>query len=76
MNDQLVHLLKEKDRTAARVVGAAQMALWFFEAQDFAATERVLRAALDEHNQATRNYIEYLASSPARKENHGNRPAA
>jgi hypothetical protein len=64
-------LLKEIDRTRARVVGAAQIALWFFEAQDFAATERTLRAALDAHNAALHAYRNAL-----RGEEHGNRSAA
>ena len=77
MNDALISLLKEKDRTAARVVGAAINAISFWEAQDYETAFRILKAAVDSHNQATRDYIDYLASSPARKENaNGNRSAA
>lgn len=54
------------------------MALWFFEAQDFATSEQLLRTALDAHNAALHAYYESLNSSPAEKESniHGNRSAA
>ena len=76
MSDELIRLLKEKDRTAARVVGAAINAISFYEALDYDTAYRILKGAVEAHQQATRNYIDYLANSPARKENHGHRSAA
>jgi hypothetical protein len=78
MTDQFTHLLKEKDRTGARVIGAAINAVRFWEVQDFEVGYRILKEAVDSHNQATRAYIEYLAASPARKESahHGDQHAA
>jgi hypothetical protein len=57
---------------AARVVGAAQIALWLFEARDFDAAQRFLKAALDEHNLACHAYLSFVkdTSSSSRKENH------
>jgi len=72
VNDQLTRLLKEKERTGARVIGAAQNALWFFEAQDFDASYQLLKAALDVHNQATRALYDYYKES----QSDGNRSAA
>jgi predicted negative regulator of RcsB-dependent stress response len=71
----LTPLLREKQRTAARVVGAAQCAVWFFEAQNFEDAYQSLKNALDEHNKAERAYLEALKSD---KENsaHGNRANA
>ena len=77
MTDQFTHLLKEKDRTGARVIGAAINAVRFWEVQDFEVGYRILKEAVDSHNQATRAYIEFLSRSTERKENqNGNRPAA
>jgi hypothetical protein len=78
VNDHLISLLKEKDRTAARVVGAAINAISFWEAQDYETAFRILKAAVDSHHQATRDYIEFLSRSSQRKENqsHGNQPTA
>jgi hypothetical protein len=75
--DNLTQLLKEKDRTAARVVGAAINAISFYECQDYDTAFRILKTAVDSHNQATRAYIEFLSRSTERKENqNGNRSAA
>jgi hypothetical protein len=78
VTDQLIELLKEKDRTASRVVGAAINAISFHEALDHTTAYRILKTAVDAHQQATRAYIDYLASSPARKEKaqHGDQHAA
>jgi hypothetical protein len=76
--DKRSALLEEIDRTRARVVGAAQIALWYFEAQNFDATEKALRDALNTYNAALHAYRDALNSSPAEKESttHGNRTAA
>ncbi|HUD64693.1 MAG TPA: hypothetical protein VMQ17_08950 [Candidatus Sulfotelmatobacter sp.] len=75
--DNLTHLLKEKDRTAARVVGAAINAIRFWECQDYETAYRILKPAVDSHQKATRDYIEFLSRSSERKENqNGNRSAA
>jgi hypothetical protein len=69
----LSELLKEKDRTGARVIGAAQNALWFFEAQDFQASYAILKSALDAHNEATRALYAYYQQE---ENSDGNRSAA
>lgn len=76
-SDQLLALLKEKDRTGSRVIGAAINAISFWEAQDYDTAFRILKAAVDSHQVATRAYIEFLSRSAERKENRSHvHPAA
>jgi hypothetical protein len=73
-----MELLKENDRTGHCVIGAAINAISFWEAQDYDTAFRILKNAVDAHQAANRAYIDYLASSPARKESlsHGDQHAA
>lgn len=84
MAETLDDLLRLKDQARARVCGAAQNALWFFEAEDYSNTYKVLKTALDELNAVERLIMALYqnSSSPekpslSQKENtDGNRTAA
>lgn len=68
--DKRLPLLKEKERTGSRVIGAAINAISFAEAQDYDAAFAILKAAVDAHQEACRAYCQSFEASPVRKEKH------
>lgn len=72
--DALAQLLREQDQARARVCGAAQNALWFFEAQSFEEAHRILKSALDQYNDVARRILEFHQRSNSTKDS--SRPAA
>jgi predicted negative regulator of RcsB-dependent stress response len=69
-------LLNEKHRTAYGVVGAAQIAVWFFEAQNFDDAYTALKNALDAHNAACRAYLENQKKENQSDVRHSNQSVA
>ena len=60
-------LCNQRDLAAYRVVGAVDVAVSFYEAQDFLETYRILKRALSSFNEADRAVTEFHAHQP--KEN-------
>lgn len=61
--DELTQLLRDQEKARARVVGAAQIALWFLEAQSLDETEKVLKTALDDYKACALKVLEYRKRS-------------
>lgn len=69
-------LLQQRDLAAYRVVSATQVAIDFFEAEDYESALALLKKSQEAFRQADGKINAFTKSHLKEKSKHGNRPAA